>query len=81
LGESPLKLFYAVLFSFMPLGSPCGYPTQENKKYATFIIKITVQVGAENFLPLLFQKSMNKFFLPRISPPRFAAAKRRQREG
>jgi hypothetical protein len=36
-------------------------------KKATFIIKITVQVGAENFLPLLFQKSMmNLFFLINI---------------
>jgi hypothetical protein len=52
------QLFYAVFFSFMPLGSPCGCPSQENKQYATFIIKLTVQVGAENFLPLLFQKTM-----------------------
>jgi hypothetical protein len=56
LGEFSLKLLYADLFSFMLLGSPCGCPTQEDKKYATYIIKFTVQVGAENFLPPTFPK-------------------------
>jgi hypothetical protein len=48
----PLNYFMPFYFRLCP----CGCPTQENKKYATFIIKLTVQVGAENFLPLLFQK-------------------------